>query len=160
MKTKTILLLAVALLAAPLAQAEKIALTVAQVAELAQGLAGLDGYVKTVGTGEATKTVPAAYDFGPQTRWAIAENLAEAKRVLAIFDAAKSAVLKAVSPDGTGEAVDKDPKLSARFSADVRKLLDERKDLELSPIALADLRLETNAIPGSVLANLRPIVRK
>lgn len=161
MKTITnTILLAAAICAAALCQAEPVKLKVGDALDLGAGLRSLDGYMRVIGSGESARTVASAYDFAPATRWAIAENIAEVKNAEAAFQSALQGVIKALAPEGGATEIDKDPELSARFAAEAQKLRGLETTLELTRFARDDLKLDANAIPPSALAQLRPVLKK
>lgn len=162
------LLLAVAFAAAS-ALAEPVKLKVSAVLDLHAGLSALDGYQKEIPQGRDPQTgadrpslvMPVGYKFSAETKWAIVADLAAAKKVKDVYDAAVLGVVKAVSPDGTGETIDKSPALKARFSDEVRKLQEHEETVDLRLIAGPDLNLDVNQnIPGTVLTWLAPAIRK
>lgn len=167
MKTKTMFLLAV-LAFATAAFADPVKLKVSAILELHDGLAALDGFQKEVPQGKTpdgadrpSLVMPVGYKFNASTKWAIADDLAAVKKAKATYDAAVLATVKSVSPDGTGEAIDKSATLKAKFSDEVRKLQDLEQTLDLKLITREDLNLEANAnLPSSVLAWLGPILKK
>lgn len=167
MKTKTMSLLA-ALAFASAAFAEPVKLKVSAILELHDGLTALDGFQKEIpqgrdqnGNERPSLVMPVGYKFPAATKWAIADDLAAVKKAKATYDAAVVATVKAVSPDGTGEAIDKSPTLKAKFSDEIRKLQDLEQTLDLKLITREDLNLEANAnLPGSVLTWLGPILKK
>lgn len=162
----TILILALALAGA--LHAETVKLKVSEMLELNAALASLDGFDKEVPQGKdgngvdlPAKIIRGGYKFSAKTAWALADNRAEALKAKANYDAAQLGIVKALSPDGTGEAIDKSPALQAKFSDEVRKLLDLQKDFSLTLISREDLNLDVNGmIPGTVLAKLAPILKK
>lgn len=166
MKTKTMFLLA-ALAFATAAFADTVKLKVSTILELHEGLSALDGFQKEIPQGKdqngnerPSLVMPVGYKFSAKAKWAIADNLAAVKKAKATYDAAVLATVKSVSPDGTGEAIDKSPVLKARFSDEVRKLQELEKPIELSLLTREDLNLEANSnIPGTVLTWISPIVK-
>jgi hypothetical protein len=162
----TTLIFALALACA--AQAETVKLKVSEMLELNAALASLDGFDKEVpqgrqpdGTDAPAKIIRGGYKFAAKAAWALADNRAEALRAKANYDAAALGIVKALSPDGTPEAIDKSPALVAKYSDEVRKLLDLQKEFTLTLISREDLNLDVNSmIPGTVLAKLGPILKK
>lgn len=148
--------------------AEPVKLKVSAVLELHEGLAALDGYQKEIpqgrdqnGNERPSLVMPVGYKFGAAAKWAIADNLAVVKKAKATYDAAVVATVKSVSPDGTGEAIDKSPVLKAKFSDEVRKLQELEQTLDLKLLTREDLNLEANGnLPGTVLTWLSPILKK
>lgn len=162
-------ILLVAVLAAALsASAEPVKLKVAAILDLQVGLSALDGYQKEVSQGKdpngnelPPKILVGSYKLSAAAKWALADDLAAVNKAKATYDAAVLATVKAVSPDGTGEAIDKSPALKAKFSDEVRKLQDLEKELDLTLISRSELNLEANSnIPGTVLTWLAPILKK
>jgi hypothetical protein len=162
-----VLLFAVVLSAAS-AFAEPVKLKVSAILELHAGLTALDGYQKEIpqgrdqnGAERPSLVMPVGYKFPPAAKWAIADDLAAVKRAKDTYDAAVLATVKAVSPDGTGESIDKSPVLKAKFSDEVRKLQDLEQTLDLKLLTREDLNLDANSnIPGTVLTWLSPILKK
>lgn len=169
MKTNTkftTLIFALALACA--AQAETVKLKVSEMLELNVALSTLDGFDKEVPQGKdgsgsdlPSKIIRGGYKFAAKTAWALADDRAEALRARATYDAAALGVVKALSPDGTPEAIDKNPALLAKYSDEIRKLLDLQRDFTLTLISRDELNLDVNTmIPGTVLAKLGPILKK
>lgn len=165
---RTKLLLLAVLSIALSASAEPVKLKVSAILDLHAGLSALDGYQKEIpqgrdqtGAERPSLVMPVGYKFNAATKWALAADLAEAAKAKAVYDAAVLATVKAVSPDGTGEAIDKSPALKARFSEEVRKLQELEKELNLTLVTREDLNLDANGnIPGTVLTWLSPILKK
>ncbi len=164
---KTFLYLAAIFLAAVL-RAEPVKLKVSAILELNEGLTALDGFQKEIPQGRDSNgnerpslVMPVGYKFSAATKWAIADNQAVVKKARATYDAAVLATVKAVSPDGTGEAIDKSPTLKAKFSDEVRKLQELEQTIDLKLLTREDLNLEANPnIPGTVLTWLAPVLKK
>ncbi len=94
-------------------------------------------------------------------RWALARNAGRLDIALGDFNRAKSALIKQYA-NGAGQLSPADPGFNA-FAEDFEKLTRQGVDLELVPIALADLRLEENetagnSIPIAVLNALSPLI--
>lgn len=166
---KIALILAAAFFAAS-ALAENVKLKVGQVLALQAGLAALDGYVKEVPQGKGPdgqdlppKIIAGSYKLTAKTKWAVADNLTALKRIVESYAAAEIKTIKEVSPDGTGEAIDKSPALLAKYSDEIRKLrdVDVPGGVELILVTREDLNLDVNQnIPGSALTGLAPILKK
>ena len=162
MNLKLLLPVLLSLTALP-APADTLKLKVSEILSLHDGLSALDGYQKEVpqGEGQPSRIIAAGYKFSAKVKWAVADDLAAVAKVKAVYDAAVLATVKAVSPDGTGEAIDKSPALKARFSDEVRKLQELEKPVDLTLLTREDLNLDVNAgIPGTVLTWLAPILKK
>lgn len=167
---KTLAMFLSAALLAASAFAENVKLTVAQALDLHAALSALDGYVKEIPQGKGQdgqdlppKVIAGSYKFSARTKWAIADNLAALKRARETYDAAQLKTVKEISPDGTGDAIDKSPLLLAKFSDAIRLLrsLEVSGGVELTLVSREDLNLDVNQnIPGSALTALAPMLKK
>jgi hypothetical protein len=156
MKTKTLFALLL-LITAPLF-AEPIKLKVVDVISLNQALSLLDGAQKVVPQGDApAKIVIVPYDFSGKTRWAIAQNLIALQPHAKAADDARNALVKQIGGEAGGIKADDAAKI-AKFTVAYNELLIQPVTVELTKIPLADLKLDINALPPSVLAILSPII--
>jgi hypothetical protein len=153
----------IALASAGALRAETLKLAVKDTLALNASLTALDGFDREISQGKdlPSKIIRGGYSFNAKTAWAIADDLAETKRAQENYDSARLAAIKEISPDGTGDAIDKSPALAAKFSEKMRAVLDLVKPINLTLISRDDLNLEVNKmIPGSVLAGLAPVIQK
>lgn len=156
MKTNRLLPTLLAFLfALAVSRAETFKIRNADLPDLANALAALDGSERVVdqGPGNPSRIVREPYKFSGDVRARLAADLA------VVVDAAKRAQEKrdALIKQISGGSDRIDPKNSAQmaeFTVSASTLLEAEVALDLSPIATADLNLEANAIPVSVLAAL------
>lgn len=157
MKNKILLTLLI-VFAPALALADVVKLKHAQLQELSIALSALDGAQKVVPQGEApAKVVHVAYEFGGKTRLAIARNLSALRRTLEEYEATRVQLLNQVS-NGQPDKVQGDTALSAKFYELWRQATAEPAKIDLTLIKTDDLRLDANAIPGSILSALTPVL--
>lgn len=133
---------------------ETLTLTNGQLANLAVGLAGLDGLrVK------ADEFRPYKYDDAAETAWLIASNAAVASDALRAFDRAKKmlAVQHGVA-DSMPINAETAPKIVA-FTEALAALEDRSSEIHgLTKIKRDSLNAAKNGIPPSILAKLMPIL--
>ncbi len=136
--------------------------TVQQLNEFYQGFLSLDGQTHIL-KDEAAKTEKATlvpYKFGGKVRWNIAKNLSILKRHNEDFTKARDGlILELSNGKGTIDETDKDAITAANTK--VQELL--ATDVEVSGLlglALDDLNLEANPIPGSIVALLMPLIKE
>ena len=96
------------------------------------------------------------YKLSAATRMTMAKNLVKLNEVV---EAYKKAVNGARQHHSNGGANDDDPKALVRFNADNAAFLAFMHEVEIAMIAEADLNLDKNAIPLTVLAHLAPMVK-
>jgi hypothetical protein len=149
------LILLVSLFVASLASAAT--LTVAQALELRAGATALDGQTQVVPQGESpAKIVLVPYKLTGDTRWKIASVLTALKPLLDTFDSVRQSVAKS-----TGADVDpKNEAKAAAFSTEINTQLQRKDEVKLPVLTKAELNLNDNPIPGSVLAALQPIIKQ
>jgi hypothetical protein len=148
------LILVAALLLSTAAQAESVSLTVQQTRELYVALSSLDGYEKIVKDGASEKVVKTPYAFGGGLRLAIGRNLLAVSPTVQVYDKSSRELF-------TQFAGGKD-KLEGeglvKFQAEAQKMQDAKASVEVIKIKPAELKLDENPIPGSVIAGLQAIL--
>lgn len=135
-------------------------LTVAQEVLLYAGLQALDGHTivpKTNGQEQAAANV--AYDFSGDVRWKIRDNLVALQPKMDAWDKVKKDDLKFLT-NGTMFIAPTDSKLMSAYQ---QKVSDDSSVVDPNPPKLqsftrADLNMNVNPIPGSVLDWLAPIL--
>jgi hypothetical protein len=127
--------------------------TVGDAIALSQALSQLDGQKKIVDHGKdiPAEVVVVPYEFSGPVRFALADDLAALQVPLKAFDDAKQALAKQYPSDSNG-------KLSEKFLVEANAALAQPVDLKLKQIKRADLQLDRNPIPLSVLAALSPVL--
>jgi len=123
----------------------------------------LDGLERPVEKdGKVVGVVKEVYDFTTKLRYNIGKNITLLRRVSEPYMEARKALIAAHSPDGTGEAIDKNPILRAEFLVEQDKLLANEEDipglLKLDINALLTGPKRGNDIPSSVLSDLDILV--
>lgn len=136
-------------------------LTNQQILALAEAIAHLDGqHLTQVIEGKAV-SVFRSYHLSHVARWALARAQGKLQAAVADFTRAKDALINhhsggagSLSPAGAG---------FKSFSDDFEKLKQQRVELDVEQITLADLRLEANEkagaeMPIAVLNALGPLI--
>ncbi len=136
--------------------------TIQQLNDLYQAFTALDGQTHVL-KDEAAKTEKAIlvpYKFGGKVRWNIAKNLSILKRHNEDFSKARDGLILELS-DGTGSIDQEDGALISQLNAKLQELLAETTEVTgLLTLTLDDLNLDTNPVPGSVLAVLSALVKE
>ncbi len=100
----------------------------------------------------------AGYKFGPTTRYRLAKNLRILRGVVEDIDKARVGLVRQIWPDGMPA---KDTPEMTRFTIEWQLFLDAEDDVKnLMTFSLADLNLEANHIPVTVLASLGPVINE
>jgi hypothetical protein len=146
----------------------KMTLSIATIFDLQNALAALDGTTKAVRDGEREIAVRSPYKLGAGLRMAIAKNLYRLKVVTDAYTKAINDTISELSGGGTqlespAAFTDPDEKAKAKekwsqFSKEKRELEAEMHEVELITMTEAELKLDDNTIPGTVLMGLCPIV--
>jgi hypothetical protein len=144
------------------ARAENVTLTTAQVIELAVGLNALDEkYDKVIKDGSTEKVAKVGYQLSAVARLAVANDMVQVRNAQQAYQDAVQKIRAQYMTDGglkasaDGKSLE-GPKIE-EYTAQVRQMLDAKQELPLQKIKDADLRLDENPIPSSVLAALQPI---
>lgn len=157
MNTQRLLVTAL-LLSASVLGAEPIKLKVSDLLALQQGLAAFDGQQKIVPQGDApAKVALTPYELSGKVRWVIAQDLAALQPQAKAADEARNALLKQIGGD-SGTIAATDALKVSKFTAAYNEVLAQVVTVELTKLALADLKLDANPLPPTVLANLSPII--
>jgi hypothetical protein len=136
----------------------KMTLSIATIFDLQNALAALDGTTKAVRDGEREIAVRSPYKLGAGLRMAIAKNLYRLKVVTDAYTKAINDTISELSGGGTqleSPAAFTDPDEKAK---EKRELEAEMHEVELITMTEAELKLDDNTIPGTVLMGLCPIV--
>lgn len=154
MKTKLLIIALLGFFVSSLASAAT--LTVSEVLELKAGLQALDGQPTLVPAqgDQPAKVVSVPYKFSSDARWKIFSALTAVKGTLDTFEAARQDLVKRMG-------LDTDPKNEAKltaFTTEISKDLARKTEVKLPTLSRAELNLTENAIPGSVLAALAPVI--
>ena len=128
-------------------------ITVQDAVSLFNALSSLDGKVRP---GPDGKTYTDPYSFPPQTRMAIARNLLVSKSIVETYQEARKGLLKEYNVDGK-PITNKDPKWE-EFVLKNDTMFKEEQTVNFVMINLDDLNLAANAIPGSAIASLAPVI--
>ena len=125
-----------------------------------QALDGRDDQAPTRNQkGEIVPTPPTKlkpYKFEEKARWAIARNLRRFGQITEDFEATRKKVFR----DHAGEASELVAGTAehTHFTDAIERLLDEKTEVDAFMIAAADLKVEENGIPGSVLGALDELI--
>ncbi len=148
---KTLLVLATLVACSGAVAADNPPVTVEQALNISAGLRALDSYQARDKEG---KPYASPYNFSGVTRMNIATNIDRVGAVLKTYQATLNEVIKTMS-GGTGTVPgDK----MANYNVEVLKMLAAPAGVSLAKIKEADLKLDENPIPGSVLGLLLPII--
>lgn len=129
-------------------------LTILDCQTVLAGLSGLDGRQEVAGG--AAITVP--YKFGSATlRLAIQQNIAALTAVQQAFTKSQQGLFREIAGDATTELKPNTPEF-ARYQRLVLEAQQGPCDVKLTRIKAADLKLDINEIPGSVLGALDKIL--
>ena len=132
-------------------------LTVQQILAASAALKALDTYERVVREGSNERVVREPYRFGGAVRMALARIQAGLRVHADAFDAAHDALVREISG---GEAQIR-PEMhgqQARFREEIGKVLAATHALDLPALTEADLRLDDNPLPPSVLVALLPLL--
>lgn len=131
-------------------------LTIADCQTLLAGLNALDGHAELTKDGTLV-TLP--YKFGSgKLRMAIQQNLAALNAVQQDFSTVQQQVYREVAGEAPSIAPGS-PEL-ARYNRLIGEALKAPCKAKLEPLKVADLKLDQNEIPGSVLAALSRILER
>lgn len=137
------------------ASAEPFKIRNADLPELAAAIIALDGTDRAVdqGPGNPARILREPYKFAGDVRARLAANLAVLAAAGKDANDQRDALIRQIS--GGGSSIDqKDKAKLDEFNRAAQLLFEKERTLDLSPIATADLQLDQNAIPVSVLAVL------
>lgn len=139
-------------------------ITMEQADRVLNGLTALDGYPKVIKDGGQDKAVTISYELSGNTRKLIAKDMDLVMPALKRYGKVRQGLVKQYLDRDTVPDVRSDEyaKLAAtekfkQLSDELQKLLDQPIDEELTKISDADLKLDVNPIPPSVLSMLSPI---
>lgn len=126
---------------------------ISEASALLSALSALDGYERVIKEGGNEKSVRDSYKLGP-ARLTIARNIRALREVVEDFQRAQNALIIEES-GGTGSVDPKtNPEGAARVAVEIQKMVETEHAIALLPISEADLKLDVNPIPPSVLASL------
>lgn len=126
---------------------------VSEASALLSALSALDGYDRVIKEGGNEKSVRDSYKLGP-ARMAVARNIRALREVVEDFQRAQNALIIEES-GGTGSVDQKtNPEGAARVAVEIQKMVDTEHEISLISISEADLKLDVNPIPPSVLASM------
>lgn len=126
-------------------------LTVEQTINAMNALASLDG-AEVVDKDGKKGTAP--YKLSGSTRMAIAVNLDRARAEFKTYQAVHAAMIRQMAAGGDTVPADR----TQEFTAEINKVLGAKASVALYRLKEADLNLADNAIPGSTLSHLIPLI--
>ncbi len=142
--------------ASPARSAETPKLTILDCQTIFSGLTALDGH------NEITKdqtSVVVAYQFASaKLRMAIQSNLAALAAVQDTFTKTQQGIFREIA--GGGSKIEPGKPEFDRYNKQITELQQQPCDVTLTRINAADLKLDKNEIPGSVLGALDKILEK
>lgn len=141
-------------------QPEQTKMTLAKANDVLNALLALDGYDKEIKDGASSKSVHVFYDLSGNLRLLIAGDIDALKAPIAQFSKARQGLVDQAG--GSGKTGDDYAKWMAspegvKAAKDVQALLDTEGNYTLGKIKDAELKLDVNPIPASVLSMLSPI---
>ena len=120
---------------------------------LRAALGELDGYLRIVKDGERERIVREPYKLGAGLRLAIAKNIARTKEPVEAYVTARNAIIRELANgDSTVTGVKEMGELQQRDE----ELLKAEHDVELIQFKVAELNLDANPIPASVIMAIMP----
>lgn len=125
-------------------------------------LRAFDGYKKIVPStnpGVPDQIVIVPYELSGRTRMAIAENLSALKPTIDAFEIANGNLSKSFGKNGA-DVDQKDQEAMAKYIAELTQILKRPVSVNLVKIPLADLNLDHNPVPPSVISALAPVIAK
>jgi len=130
-------------------------LKVRDILELRNALRGMEGRKESTTDKDGKPTeVMKYFTFDGKTRLALAQNLAAVKAAGAVVDKAMDDLVRQYA-DG-GDKVTPENKVA--YLNDLEVLYEESHEVELYPIKVEALKLDTNAIPVPTLAAIGKII--
>ena len=129
-------------------------LTVEQVIMIGNGLAALDGYDDVCRDGPSEKPCRHPYKFKGAARMTMAMDLAECRRISSAYTSARQDLIRQYAKGGN----EVPPEEMSKFADDDKAAREHATDVKLGTIRSADLALDDNPIPPSVLSMIVPIV--
>lgn len=128
-----------------------------QVFESHVALDGSDRLGEKAGAQGTDKVIRVPYKFAGSVRLTIARNMRALKEAFEDYDKARAALVRQHAPDGKEEIEPNTPEMKA-FAEAHKNLWDSELDLPgVKEITEADLDLDKNTIPPTVLAGLFPV---
>ncbi len=137
-------LLFLALLSTSSARAEGIKLSIGECANLFSALQSLDGHEQL--TKDESRAVKVPYVLSGVTRMIIARDEAKLREIIVEFQQVQIGLREQLKGDEAG------------INAQVREVLEQKKEVELGRLKISVLGLDVNPIPPSVLSNLAAIL--
>lgn len=137
------------------AKAEPLKLTVEQALNISSALMALDGQERSIKENDKDRVIKTPYQFSGSTRLIIARDMAVLNEVAKTYNDARIALVNQFAIDGKIEPNSDNEK---KFTIEMKKIIATEQDINLTKIKAADLNLDSNQIPGTVLALLNPIL--
>lgn len=131
-----------------------------EISELHAALLSLDGYDRIArgAEGQPDQIVHEPYQLGGKVRWNVAKNSGILKQLMDAYNVARNDLVKELSKDGKSiPATDTDA--LAKFTEEHQKIFEIDHEVSgLLKFNEADLNLDKNPIPPSVLVALMPLI--
>lgn len=141
---------------APLQPGAADKLTMRDCITILAGLTALDGRRVIVGAGKATETAETIpYKFAPKVRGAISRNLFVLGNVQQEVQAANRRAQERI---GKGQPITPGSKENIEFDREMNDYLDRPCKAELDHLSEADLKVDENDLPGTVVSALWKIL--
>jgi hypothetical protein len=141
-------------------------ITVEQALKFIDGLRKLDGYDRIIGAPPAEQVLRMSFNFSGDALIAIAINGNRLSEVAAAHQEATNRLIRQISgADQIAPPTAADAEAMQRYRDQVQQFTDElaaaraaEVEVELRPISVKGLRLDTNPVPPSALGLLEPLL--
>jgi len=128
------------------------------VLEMSNGLAELNGRNRVIESeGKPADKVFEPFAFPTQTRVNIVRNIQILRPLQEAYQEARKGLVAELSPDGTGHAIDSDPKLASRFTKRHDELLETKQPVK-GLLFIPWSALDTAKVPAVTTARLGILV--
>jgi hypothetical protein len=131
-------------------------ISIEQAIDLVGALAALDGADHVIKDGQQERIVREPYKLGAGLRLVIAKDMVKLKDIVASFDKARASTIMEMT-GGRGNA-EKGSQAEAKLGMALREMLAVEQEVDLIHFKASELNLDGNAIPGTVLSQLTPIL--
>lgn len=132
-------------------------LTLKQILDASSAVKALDVYERVVREGGTERVVREPYRFGGATRMTLARTQAALQAHSDAFDKAHNALIRELA-NGQDHIPADAAGSKQMFVEEIGKLLASEHPIEIAQLSEADLKLDDNPIPPSVLTALLPLL--
>lgn len=139
-------------------QPEPIKMSLEKAANLLAGLQSLDGWDKVVKDGATERVVHVHYEMSGRLRMLIARDIDTLAPAISAFGKARADILTQARAANAGKLPENDTPEAGKALKEIQGLLDGEEQFSLLKIGEAELKLDANPIPPSVLRQLAPLI--